>query len=281
MNIRRWSVVGLTAAMLVPGLTACKQPGAESDAESSATPSVGIAPSATTSAAPGDAKQTLLDATREIGNGNFRFSLDSGGTTATGTVHKPSHSAQLHSGLGDATSDLAMDLDLIYIEPDTWVRVTFDGAAADAVPALKQYSGRYLHIDPARAKDSQDLIFNFDQLDPAGSEGLARAVVSVGQTATGQYAGIIDLTRTSGSRLADQALVAALGDRATSVPFTAMVDEQGRLTNLAIQVPTTAQTKARELKISYSDYGAATPAQKPAASETQEAPPELYQLFNR
>ncbi|MFB9235225.1 hypothetical protein ACFFWC_06685 [Plantactinospora siamensis] len=281
MDIRRWSVVGLTAAMLVPGLAACKQPGAESNAGSSASPAAsgtsGAIPGATASA---DAKQALLASTNEIGNGNFRFNLTSGTTTASGTVHKPSRSAELRSTLGGPGADLAMDLDLVYIEPDSWVKATFNGSAADSFPALKNYNGKYLHIDPTRAKGAQNLVFNFDQLDPAGSAALTKAVVDVHQTGTGQYAGTIDLTKATDAKMADQALVTALGAQANSLPFTATLDDQGRLNKLAIQVPATTKTKAQELTVTYSDYGAATAAQKPPAGETQEAPPELYQLFS-
>jgi hypothetical protein len=37
---------------------------------------------------------------------------------------------------------------------------------------------------------------------------------------------------------------------------------------------------AQEIKVTYSDYGNATAAQKPPADQVVEAPVELYNLFN-
>ncbi len=282
MKIRRWSVVGVTAAMLVPGLTACKQPGAESNASSSPSTTAGASASAgAASGVPTDAKQALLDSTREIGNGNFRFDLAADQTSVSGVVHKPSRGAELRTALGGPGSDLAMNFDLIYIEPDSWVKVTFNGQAADSVPALKNYAGKYMHLDPTRASGVRDLKFDFDQLDPAGSEALTKAVVDVKQSGTREYSGTIDLTKATDARMINQALLSALGPKASALPFTASLDPQGRLSKLTIQVPATAQTKPQSLAVTYSDYGAATAPQKPPAGQIQEAPPELYKLFNR
>ncbi|MFC7548227.1 hypothetical protein [Plantactinospora sp. GCM10030261] len=279
MNIRRWSIVGVTAVVLVPGLAACQQADPDSTAGASGSPSPSASASPSTA---GDVKQALLDSTREIGDGNFRFTLAAGATTGSGVVHKPSRSAQLTMTLGQADADLAMGLDLIYVDPESWVKVKLSGPAATAAPGLDRFaSDKYLHVDPARAQNIKDLRFDFNQVDPAGSEALTKAVVDVKSEGSGRYTGTIDLTKATEGAMADKRLVTALGSQASSLPFEAAVDEQGRLSKLTIQVPATQQTKAQDLTVSYSDYGSATPPQKPAASETQEAPPELYGLFNQ
>jgi hypothetical protein len=47
-----------------------------------------------------------------------------------------------------------------------------------------------------------------------------------------------------------------------------------------LQLPAAGQTAAQEIKMTYSDYGSATAAQKPPADQVVEAPAELYSLFN-
>ncbi len=58
------------------------------------------------------------------------------------------------------------------------------------------------------------------------------------------------------------------------------MDPQGRLSEMVLQIPAAGQTAAQDIKITYSDYGNATAAQKPPADQVVEAPAELYNLFN-
>ena len=64
------------------------------------------------------------------------------------------------------------------------------------------------------------------------------------------------------------------------MPFTAKLDPQGRLSELVVQIPAAGQSAAQDIKITYSDYGNATAAQKPAADQVVEAPQEFYNLFS-
>ncbi|MEE3919687.1 hypothetical protein V2I01_19415 [Micromonospora sp. BRA006-A] len=75
-------------------------------------------------------------------------------------------------------------------------------------------------------------------------------------------------------------MITALGAQAQSVPFTAKVDTQGRLSEMVLKIPAAGQSAAQDLKITYTDYGNAAPAQKPSADQVVEAPAELYNLFN-
>jgi hypothetical protein len=74
----------------------------------------------------------------------------------------------------------------------------------------------------------------------------------------------------------DQTLVKTWGAQAQNVPFTAGLDEQGRLSALTIQLPAVDGQQAQPLEVLYTDYGTKVEAQKPAATETTEAPDNLY-----
>ncbi|WP_428961899.1 hypothetical protein [Micromonospora fluostatini] len=288
MTIRRFSAAVFAATLLTPALAACAETGA-GEPGASATPTVSgsAAPDPSGSASPGpsgavdgDAKQALINSTNEIRNGNFRFTMSGVGSTAEGQVHQPSQSAQMKVTIGDADSDLMLALDLVHVKPDSWVKVEVGGRTAPSLPAIRDLNlGKYQHLDQSRIQGNRNLGFDFDKLDPAGSAALTQAVTDVRQTGEGTYAGTVDVSKATESDSFDAALVTALGEQARSLPFTARLDPQGRLSELTIQVPATGQTPAQDVKVTYADYGNATAAQRPPADQVVEAPAELYNLF--
>ncbi|SCF36589.1 hypothetical protein GA0074695_6141 [Micromonospora viridifaciens] len=290
MKIRRFSAAAFAAALLIPGVAACDDNGTgAAGASGSPTASGGITPSGTPgtgSIAPsgtpaGDAKQALLNSTNAIRDGNFRFTMSGAGSTAEGQVHEPSQSAEMRMTIGDPSSDLMMKLALIHYKPDSWVKLELGGKAAGSVPGLRQLNlGKYQHLDQTRIKGNRALGFDFDRLDPAGSAVLTQGITEVRQTGDGTYAGTLDVSKAAEAGSLDPALITALGAQAKSVPFTARVDPQGRLSELVLQVPAAGQNAAQQVRIAYTDYGNATAAQKPPADQVVEAPPEFYNLFN-
>ncbi|WKU04186.1 hypothetical protein [Micromonospora sp. HUAS LYJ1] len=281
MTIRRFSTAVFAAALLTPGLAACNNSGT-GEAGTSASPSVSgsVAPG---SASPGtsEAKQALLNSTNEIRNGNFRFTMSGVGSTAEGQVHQPSQSAQMKLSIGDASSDLMMNLDLIHAKPDSWVKLDLGGRSAGSIPGAQKLNlGKYQHLDQTRIKGNKSLGFDFDKVDPAGSAVLTQGITEVRQTGEGSYAGTLDVSKAAEAGSVDQTVISALGAQAQSVPFTAKLDPQGRLSELVVRIPAAGQSVAQDIKITYSDYGNATAAQKPAADQVVEAPQEFYNLFS-
>lgn len=284
MTVRRLSAGLVAAALFTPGLAACNATGTP-EAGSSASPTVSAsgtaAPSGAATPVPGDAKQALLASTREISNGNFRFTMSGAGSTAEGQVHEPSQSAEMRVTVGKPTDDLFMKLDLIHYKPDSWVKVDLGGTTAGSLPGVQKLNlGKYQHLDQTRIKGNRNLGFDFDKVDPAGSEVLTQGITEVRQTGEGAYAGTIDVSKAAEAGSVDPTVITALGAQAKSVPFTAKLDPQGRLSEMVIQIPAAGQTKAQDIRITYSDYGSATAAQKPPADQVVEAPAEFYNLFN-
>ncbi|MEU6020380.1 hypothetical protein [Micromonospora sp. NPDC047134] len=279
MTVRRLSAGLMAAALLTPGVAACTTTG-DGTAGTTATPSATT--TASGAAGDADAKQALLDSTREISNGNFRFRMSGAGSTAEGQVHQPSQSAQMKVSIGEPTDDLAMTLDLIHAKPDSWVKLDLQGSAASSVPGRDKLSlGKYQHLDQSRIQGNRNLGFDFDKVDPAGSAVLTQAITEVRRTGDGAYAGTIDLSKAAEAGSLDQSMITALGAQANSVPFTATTDTQGRLTEMVLQIPgVQAGAATQEIRVTYSDYGNATAAQKPPADQVVEAPPELYNLFD-
>ncbi|MFU8852148.1 hypothetical protein ACNAW0_14370 [Micromonospora sp. SL1-18] len=278
MKIRRFSAAAFAAALLIPVLAACNDDGTGA-AGTSASPTTAGSGAPSGMPGTGDAKQTLLNSTNAIRDGNFRFTMSGAGSTAEGQVHEPSQSAEMRMTLGDPSSDLMMKLDLIHYKPDSWVKLELGGKGAGSVPGVRQLNlGKYQHLDQARIKGNRALGFDFDKLDPAGSAVLTQGVTEARQTGDGTYTGTLDVSKAAEAGSLDPALITALGAQAKSVPFTAKVDPQGRLSELVLQLPAAGQSAAQEIKIAYADYGNATAAQRPPADQVVEAPPEFYNL---
>ncbi|MFY1675256.1 hypothetical protein ACN27G_35840 [Plantactinospora sp. WMMB334] len=254
-------------ALFAPALAGCTDKGSEPGTSGSGTPAV-----------PADAKEALLASTKEITEGNFRFSMKGADLDGQGVVHKPSKSAQMTMKAGEG--EFSMDMEIIYIEPDSWVKLSITGA--EGVPGLESLnSGKYQHLDQSKIKGTGGLGFTFKDVDPAGSEALTRAVVDVQKTGEGTYTGTIDLTRATGAGMVNEDSVQLLGAEATNLPFEAKLDAEGRLSTMTIKLPAVGGGTAQELTVSYSDYGAASPATAPPASEVVEASPETYELFDK
>ncbi|WP_433200753.1 hypothetical protein ACQP00_29335 [Dactylosporangium sp. CS-047395] len=75
-------------------------------------------------------------------------------------------------------------------------------------------------------------------------------------------------------------MIKALGDAAKAVPFTAMVDEIGHLTQVSVSVPAYADNAASATTVTLAGFGQPVTATAPAAADVIEAPASLYDMLN-
>lgn len=224
-------------------------------------------------AVPTDPKQALAASTKGLVEGNFSFTVVGHEQKGSGVTHKPSNSAKASMTFGD--SEFTMNMDMLYVAPDMWTK---NKIKAPELPEVQEgESGLWQHIDPAKAKNIPELQFNWETSDLIGGQMIMKNVVTAKQEGSGRYTGTTDLS-TVKSPVIDSDLLAELGAKAKSVPFTAALDGQGRLSTLTLKMPASEDVPAADLTVTYSGYGAATATAKPPANQTEEATAETYEI---
>ena len=136
---------------------------------------------------------------------------------------------------------------------------------------------KWYRADPAKLKDDSKP-FDLTGPEPLGITSIFTSVAAVTRTDATHLAGTVDLTKATGPQSPDDTAVKDAGAAATHVPFTATLDDQGRLVELKI-TPADANKDLAE-DITFTRYGSPTPIAAPAASEVLPATSALYDALN-
>jgi len=262
MRTRRLTGLGLGALATVAFATAgcANDTGTSTGATSSAAPTE-IASSAATDTG---AANALASAAATLGNTSFKITITSGpGVNLTGFMDAP-------GGKGTATLKLTgpnadVQVKTLLIDKDLYVQV----------PGITK-AGTWTHVDVAKLSDNATVGLRPGQIDPANTAKLLSSTSDVQQVDSRSYKGTLDLTTVAGVTGVDQVTVQSWGSAASKVPFTAGLDEQGRLSALTIQPPVVNGKPSAPIEILYTDYGKPVDAQRPSTSQITEAPDNLY-----
>ena len=252
--------LGLMAA------TALAVAGCTTDGDTTPGGTASSTPSASVSSGAADPAATaaLSSAAAQLGNTSFKITMTSGTTLSlTGLMDAP-------NGIGTGTLDLkgtntAVQVKTLLVGQDLYVQV----------PGVTK-ADTWTHIDVERLPEGANVGLRPGQVDPANTQRLLSATTDVQQVDARSYRGTLDLTKVAGVTGVDRATVDTWGTAAQSVPFTAGLDEQGRLSELTVQLPAVGGQQAQPLEVLYTDYGTTVTAVKPAADKVIEAPESLY-----
>jgi hypothetical protein len=251
-------------------LAGCAQtPGAQTG---TSTGTAGADYGAAPSAAPlPDGRDALLASVRKMTGTIYRFTGGQSDLTTRGHADPVHKSASLAA---QGTKDgVAYTQEFIAIGADYWVRLNM---GAKTNQSLGVPAGKWMHVDSKKLGTDADLPFDLagggDVLDLAGLLG---AVSEAQQTGANEYSGTVDLTVAAGvSSMTDDNLK-KLGSKATAMPFTAALDDKGRLVDFIVDG--SAVNKKLGARFSFSDFGKPWPINKPR--NTVEAPAAVYDLF--
>jgi hypothetical protein len=224
------------------------------------------ASSATGSAAAADpaAVAALSQATAKLGTTSFKMTATSGpGFKLTGAVDPA-------QGVGSADmvatgQNAELTVKTLLIAQDLYVQI----------PGVTK-AGTWTHLDVSRLPEGANVGLRPGQIDPVNTANLLSSSTDVRATTPNSYAGTVDLTKAVGLAGVDQVTIDSYGTQAQRVPFTAGLDDQGRLSVLTINLPAVNGQQAQPLEVLYTDYGAPVTAPRPAAAEITEAPQSVY-----
>ncbi|WP_406077266.1 hypothetical protein [Micromonospora sp. NBC_00858] len=220
-------------------------------------------PAADASPAPAatDPVSVLVAAAGKVDQQTYKLTVSTGGASGgDGTVLLWDPKARR----GLETTSLKVPTGEVKIErlttgPDVYVRVT---APDRRIPVWD--GSTWWHVGAPGAPAGKQ------GLDNTRLAGTLTAPAQVRQTGVREYAGTLDL-RESGEVLGS-GVGTVLGERAGAVPFTATVDEQGRLVRYRIELAS-EQSQTAQLDLTYSDFGLSVAADPPAADLVGEDPP--------
>ncbi|OJF10779.1 LolA-like protein [Couchioplanes caeruleus] len=239
-------------------------------ADNAATPGAGTpsgsVPGASASAGVADpaAAAALADAAAKLSTTSFKVSMTSGpGLNLNGLMDAP-------NGVGTATvaitgSNTKIEIKTLLVDQDLYLQI----------PGITK-TGTWTHVDVSRLPEGANVGLRPGQIDPANTAQLLSSTTDVQRVDPRSFRGTLDLTKVAGVVGVDQKMVSSLGSQAQNVPFTAGLDEQGRLSALTIQFPAVNGQQAQPLEVLYSDYGTPVDAKRPPAAQIIEAPDSLY-----
>ncbi len=233
-------------------------------------------PATATSSKLADPKERLAASTAAYDTGNYAadFTMPGGGGQAIVDAAKK----QVYMKIG--LTEPAFGMEMLVVEPDAFAKLNLgDLGPMAGLPGSELFTGKkWMHVDRTRLKDSDRIPISGDADDALGLKKLLSSAQGVQASGERKYTGTVDLTAADADSLisADEDVVKALGDKAKTVPFTATVDDQGRLAELAVDVPAAGDNPAHQLKVTLTGYGTAAVPAKPAAGEFVEAPDNVY-----
>nr|WP_296063657.1 hypothetical protein [uncultured Actinoplanes sp.] len=243
--------------------------------------------------APADPKAALTGSVAALKDGNFAFTAKTPEIDGTGAIHLPSKSASLDFTSKTADGEGAYQVRLV--DPDSWVKITvkdldFGAQLQGADPNDPQvkglmmlsdmFSGKaWMHFDKNKVKGdaAKDLSLDLSDGDITGVTDMVGAVATA-QGDEHTITGTIDATKVTG----DDGFLSAddiKSTGATSVPFSAALDDQGRLSSFEVDMPKSGDTPAGKWTLQISGYGQQKAQEKPTGS-VQEMPEPVYSSLN-
>ncbi|MDG4820600.1 hypothetical protein O7635_01880 [Asanoa sp. WMMD1127] len=224
--------------------------------------------------APATPQEKLAAAVPDGTEGRYAFALKDGESTTKGVVDAKAKRSTLTVTYKEPEVGFTMTMSYLLVEADQWVKITFD----KQLPGMPKLPKKWLLIDKSKVDDGAPV--SPADPDPVGAGDLVDAIVEVKESKPGTFTGTVDLTKADKAAIVDEEGLAALGGKAKAVPFTATVDDAGRLASIDIKVPAHGEVKAATHHATFSAYGSAPEVSAPSAGASQPAPAAAYELLN-
>jgi len=249
MDVRRIIVMGGVSLGVVlagcGGSSGGGVTGVRSSALASATKTT-APPASPTAESSGQARAALAAAARRLGDDSMRMSLTLGTVITGGGTADPTTKA-MHMSMR-MRGRQAMTVEVRHTGKDVYIRV--EGRSFGSL------ADQWMHIGGDRIPTGLGV---GSAEDPGDAQRLLQTVVDVHRDGPGRFRGTLDMSK---SPQADPAAIERMGASARAVPFTAEVDEQGRLVGLRVRMDAVAPSMPA-LQVRYSDFGTPVRVTKP------------------
>lgn len=254
--------LGMTATVAL-ALAGCGANDAASPGASASAPNSPSTPASSSAADPA-AAAALASATAVLSNQTFKVTMTAGpGIKLTADVDVPGTKGTANLAITGSNTDIQVKS--LLAGQDLYVQI----------PGVTK-AGTWTHLDVARLPAGANVGLRPGQIDPINTQQVLTSTTDVQRVDPRNYKGTLDLTKVAGITGVDPSTVTTWGAAAQNVPFTAGLDDQGRLSTLTVTLPAVAGQQAQVLDVTYTDYGTPVTADKPAAAEILEAPNDLY-----
>ncbi|MEW2381097.1 hypothetical protein AB0873_03220 [Micromonospora sp. NPDC047707] len=222
-----------------------------------------------------DPKADLLAAVPDEKDPAFLFSGTDADGTVTGSVDPASKGIELNVTEKDAEAGFTMKMSFRFVDQQSWVKVDFGGS--EELHTLLKLPKNWMELDKAKLTDSE-AVPGYEGADPGNARPILATATTVEKQADGTYTGTVDLSGQEAADAMDSVDVAALGDAAKAVPFTAVVGPDGNLNSLTLDIPAAGKQKALKFVVKYYDFGKAPAITAPEGATA--APASAYEMFN-
>jgi hypothetical protein len=262
LKIRRLAIAGVAMfalAGLVAGCATKNGTSASASASAKASPSPTQAP-----------KEALLASTKSLATSSYKFTIKSADLNGTGAADPSNKLLSLTAtGIADSAS---VKLDFIVVGTDLYAKIDLGALSSQ----LGIQTDKYMHLDATKLGANPSLPIGING-DPVNVSGTLAGLNDVQTTDGKTFTGTIDLTKVTGDKAPDPSVLQKAGDKAKAVPFTAVLDDQGRLTSLKVDGASIDPSLA--LEATFTGYGTSPGITKPDAAQVVEAPDSVVQLF--
>ena len=255
-------------------------------------------------ASEGDARQVLIASIDAVRQGNYAFSV-AGNKTYSGVVHLPQSALIEHVDPGQPRATTLNIGDRRYVkyrmygEKAPSVRAEIELALekgmieAEDIPAARArlramdaFDGkRWVHVDPARMRKLEPRVLDpgptVQHADATPLTALVEAVTTAKQNGN-TIAGALDASKVDVTEddFNGDPFGVDMGDKGGTVPFTAELDEEGRLTRFTVDVPPVPQsteassdpTGAKRDILETPEFTIVITIKSPGAAQVQKAP---------
>jgi hypothetical protein len=219
--------------------------------------------------AAGDPVKILGASVKDLSTTSYKYAAKSGDSSATGAVDPVAKT--VHMNVSATAEGMTFKVELMALAKDYYLKLS-------GLPLPGLDGSKWIHLDANKVPSLKGIGID-DLTDPAGLKNFEKAIVSAEKTGDRTYKGTLDLTKLTGGTFIDAETATKNADKVKAVPFEATLDEKGRLTKLSFTLPAVGSDPAAPSEVTYSDYGAAVDATKPAAGEVVEAPELVYKLL--